>query len=483
MKNYLISFFLIFTTLLYFKSVYAQAPESIFEILDGGGVRTWVYVGGDEFDGTALDYTKWHNSHNGERVGCNSSIVNNHYYTDGNNIDVSGGNLNLIAKNDGITARGITYQPDSYALCDGAANLRSFPYTSGMIYSNQKFRYGLFQCKFNAPAGTGLWPAFWLFGNGDEEIDCFELKGERHTDIHYDLHQYYSWTSHHTGETDPGGWLNTGVDLTGGSHVLTCIWEPGIVEWYIDNTFLTFEFVDFYNSMNIIANLGVSNGVAFAPGVDGTTPFPATFTIDYIRAYAVQECDAVSDPPICSYTTADYNDIAVVGTYIRTGVDDVYPECPAGSNITVTSGHSFKLIATDHIVIEKDFTVEEGSYFEAKILDCWEGRSAYKPEQHLNLVTPDLTSQVIKTNTEKTIETNELKIYPNPANSVVTISSNENYLIKFVKLYDVVGSLIKEFSISNESTTQINVSEIPKGFYSLEIKTQKNNYKKTLIIQ
>ncbi|MGZ6539173.1 MAG: T9SS type A sorting domain-containing protein, partial [Bacteroidia bacterium] len=298
------------------------------------------------------------------------------------------------------------------------------------------------------------------------------------------LHNYYAWTSHHVGETDPGGWINTGIDLTTGSHILTCIWEPGIVEWYMDGYFITYEFVDFYNSMNIVANTGSANDNSpseFLPAPDGTTPFPNTFEIDYIRAYAVLECDA-EDVPLCDYTTADYNDIAVVGTYIRTGVDDVSPECPAGSAINVTSGHSFKLVATDHIVIDKDFTADEGSYFEARINECFEEKS-FKPTQYLNLVTPDSAIKASKTESKKTNETHELKIYPNPANSLVTISTDENDLIKFVRLYDVVGSVVKEFSVSNTSTIQLNVSEMPKGFYSLEVKTQKNNYKKTLIIQ
>ncbi len=43
-------------------------------------------------------------------------------------------------------------------------NKQYFDYTSGMIYSNYKFDYGMFEIKCKIPKGKGFWPAFWMAG-------------------------------------------------------------------------------------------------------------------------------------------------------------------------------------------------------------------------------------------------------------------------------------------------------------------------------
>lgn len=493
MKKKLNKISLLLLSLLTLTKIYGQAPETLFEILGGGGgIRTWVYVGGDEFDGDTLDYTKWHNSHNGERAGCSGGAVDNNIHTNGDNIEVSGGTLKLTANNIPYTARAIDYEADGFLLCDGASNLRTFPYTGGLIYSDQKFKYGMFMCEFTAPAGKGLWPAFWLYGPGGEEIDCFELKGERTNEIHYDVHGYHDWVGCHLplgqcppfSGANPGEWVDVGTNLTSGTHMISCVWEPGLILWYLDSHFAAYEFVDFYNSMNIIANIGTASatsGSSWLPAPDGTTPFPATFEINYIRAYAVLECED-EDDPFCNYTTGNFEDIALVGTYIEV---PTYPTCASGSTINVTTGHSMKMIATDHIVISENFTADEGSYFEAKILECWEDRSTESEiPQYLNLVkdTNFYSRTKPKVESAKMIE-QKLKIYPNPTTSSVTVSSNKDDLIQNIKFYDVLGSLIKEFNFADDVQVQIDLTEMVKGLYIVETKTQNSNCKKALIIQ
>ena len=54
----------------------------------------------------------------------------------------------------------------------------------------------------------------------------------------------------------------------------------------------------------------------------------------------------------------------------------------------------------------------------------------------------------------------ELLIYPNPVTDILNITKEID-----IKLYDMVGNLI----ISKEKTTQIDMTNLPKGVYNLNI--------------
>ncbi|MCF6366535.1 MAG: GEVED domain-containing protein [Bacteroidales bacterium] len=67
-----------------------------------------------------------------------------------------------------------------------------------------------------------------------------------------------------------------------------------------------------------------------------------------------------------------------------------------------------------------------------------------------------------------TTEKNNLYIYPNPAQNIITVylkNMNENSI---VQIYSITGSLIKEVQIS-EYNNQINISDLPNGIYNLRL--------------
>ncbi|MFN3753280.1 choice-of-anchor J domain-containing protein [Flavobacterium sp.] len=59
--------------------------------------------------------------------------------------------------------------------------------------------------------------------------------------------------------------------------------------------------------------------------------------------------------------------------------------------------------------------------------------------------------------------------YPNPANNLVTISNNENILVSNVTITDINGRTIKNVSVNNLSTVQMNVSDLTSGVYFMNI--------------
>lgn len=68
-----------------------------------------------------------------------------------------------------------------------------------------------------------------------------------------------------------------------------------------------------------------------------------------------------------------------------------------------------------------------------------------------------------------------VKLFPNPTRGNIRISSENNYFIENIVLYDISGRKLKTPPISDEN---IDVSEFPSGVYWLEIKTS-NGYIQT----
>ena len=73
---------------------------------------------------------------------------------------------------------------------------------------------------------------------------------------------------------------------------------------------------------------------------------------------------------------------------------------------------------------------------------------------------------------------NSIRIYPNPADSMLSISSTENQSITSVELYNILGK-----KVLTTTTKTIYVSKYQTGIYLLKIKTQKGQVTKRIVIQ
>lgn len=160
--------------------------------------------------------------------------------------------------------------------------LRGFPYVSGMVSSRASFvqRYGYFEIRARLPGGAGLWPAFWLLAPGGwpPEIDAMEARGAPG----YAVHVHWS---------EGGARRSSGCDIplvdgTAAFHDFGVLWTPAAIAFYLDRTPVAWIAAKpgFDRPMYLLANLAVG-GWAGAP--DTTTPFPATFAIDRIAAWAL----------------------------------------------------------------------------------------------------------------------------------------------------------------------------------------------------
>lgn len=83
---------------------------------------------------------------------------------------------------------------------------------------------------------------------------------------------------------------------------------------------------------------------------------------------------------------------------------------------------------------------------------------------------------------EENIKENKLlTIYPNPTQSEITISIDSKEKLESFLLFDIYGTLIKKGTFYDGSLEKINVNNLRKGTYLLEIQSDKNNYKEKII--
>jgi beta-glucanase (GH16 family) len=228
----------------------------------------------DEFTGTALNTSDWN-------YETGASTVNNEleYYTSrSNNLVVSNGTLKIIALQENYGGRA---------------------YTSAKINSSghQNFKYGRMEASIKLPKTQGLWPAFWMMPqnsvNGSwpssGEIDIMEELG---SNPYKDFGTIHYGTDPGTGHKSSGGTYQGANDLSAGFHTYAIEWKPDTITWFLDNNnFYTITKTGIapsywpFNDDNFFFILNVAVGGWFGGNPDGTTVFPQTMEVDYVRVY------------------------------------------------------------------------------------------------------------------------------------------------------------------------------------------------------
>lgn len=83
----------------------------------------------------------------------------------------------------------------------------------------------------------------------------------------------------------------------------------------------------------------------------------------------------------------------------------------------------------------------------------------------------------------KTLPTNSLVVYPNPAQSHVTVSVPENEITgNTVKIYNLTGICVRTFPSLNINTT-LYVQNLSRGIYFIAIPTKSGNQMKELVLR
>src|SRR6266513_697425 len=179
----------------------------------------WQLVWKDEFDGDALDASKWEVIING-RGGGNGELQ---YYLK-ENLRVSDGMLLIEARKEKHTGP------------DGTRD-----YTSARIRTKNKgdWKLGRVEVRAKLPKGKGIWPAIWMmptdnrYGNwpNSGEIDIVELIGSEPNQVHGTLH--YGDRDKRQLEKGQSYKLEKGT-FADHFHLFRLDWEENCMRWYVD---------------------------------------------------------------------------------------------------------------------------------------------------------------------------------------------------------------------------------------------------------
>ncbi len=277
------------TTLLVLSFCLNLNAQVLWQVKQDKSVVKYYYHSGDEFNSNQFQENIWYNGPPHGRAHMGASV-----YFAYNNVKFKDGIVSFVLDTNNSYNTVEPWLIDSNFLKKNKIKPVNgkyfFDYSSGMLWSKMKYKYGVFELRFKATDGKGMWPAFWLYGqNNKDEIDFFELKGERKTQIHVDTHcpdkcdKYYDrWYK----KVNWAGWVDVGVDLTKGYNTFSVIWKPGQIDWFLNGVQVSKFYGDFQTKMNLILNTSVAvNGGPFSPGPDKTTPYPGNFDVDYVRVF------------------------------------------------------------------------------------------------------------------------------------------------------------------------------------------------------
>ena len=251
----------------------------------------WQLIWADEFDGTALDASKWNiQLGDGSAYGLIGWGNNELQTYRAENIAVADGKLTITARRENV---------------DGG-----YGYTSARINTAGKFhaRYGRFEASIRAPAGQGLWTAFWMlpehsrYGSwaASGEIDIMEVYsrdpapfvlGTAHYGMAWPLNVYL-------------GGRSSQVDPADGFHVYAVEWDEQALRWFVDGihyhtaphaSYWTYyrssatnahvaggDSAPFDQPFHLLLNLAVGGNL---PGDPDPSALPGRLLVDYVRAY------------------------------------------------------------------------------------------------------------------------------------------------------------------------------------------------------
>jgi len=143
------------------------------------------------------------------------------------------------------------------------------------------FTYGYAEARIAIPEGTGLWPAFWLYDTGIDEIDTMEIcanplgtNGSNDASL---LH-----TTVHYGSSSQVASQDRASDLSLGWHTYGVDWRPDHIAFYLDGVQVWRETsVQISTPKAILLNLGL--GGSWCGNPTASTPTSSTMLVDWVR--------------------------------------------------------------------------------------------------------------------------------------------------------------------------------------------------------
>jgi beta-glucanase (GH16 family) len=236
---------------------WGNAPDAPVIQPYGNVVQGYQFAWGDEFNGNALDMTKWDYRTDSKMWSTQLPA----------NVSVSDGTLNLALKKESAGGKS---------------------YTGGGIISKQTFTYGYYEARFKVPPGSGWHTSFWTMKSSasnttkpvkTQEIDICEQDSVKLTNYSAGV---IAWGNN--GKGIGRKYVHT-PDLNADFHVWGCEFTPETVKFFFDGQ-LTHQAgaTAFKQGPQNIWLTCIACPYGHTWGVDGKR-LPAVAQFDYVRYF------------------------------------------------------------------------------------------------------------------------------------------------------------------------------------------------------
>lgn len=201
------------------------------------------------------------------------------------NLSLSSGNLYISAKKETVTGVTTPWDP----------TLKTFNYTSGRIESKTLFSASSstpnvrMVARIKLPAGYGMWPAFWSYGDPwptQGEIDILEARGQE--PFTYSTNYFYGKTANRNLVKNATATITSSVSLQSCWHVYELIWSQSKLDFYLDGVLVNTKSGGYVPNLfgkkeKITLNLAV--GGNFFSNLNTLSITPGTMEVDWVKVY------------------------------------------------------------------------------------------------------------------------------------------------------------------------------------------------------
>ncbi len=291
-----------------YDDIYKAPGDSFAQDHDLSAVDFWLednfdLVFADEFNGNAIDATKWHTG----LTWGDTRIINGeqqYFVNTQENPDFGYDPFTFTGESLVINAIPIPdeLRPNLPPVCDeeDGTGLDRCEFLSGALSSHDRFGfiYGYTEARLKVSSVNGALSSHYLYhryaGEGNlfhaPEIDIIEYLGENPFGDE-DAFQTYHFGDPNTGLTRSSPTMSykepNGENFADEFHTFGVLWEPQLVIWYIDGREVKRLFGPQVSRqpMNLVNYLVAGSAWAPTPDITDVDAFPIQFEIDYIRVY------------------------------------------------------------------------------------------------------------------------------------------------------------------------------------------------------
>jgi beta-glucanase (GH16 family) len=201
------------------------------------------------------------------------------------NLSLANGILSIAAVHETVTGPTTNFDPTP----------KVFNYTSGRIESKTLFSANntnknmRLMARLKLPAGYGMWPAFWSYGDPwptQGEIDVLEARGQE--PFKYQTNYFYGPTANNNIVQGAEGFVTSSTSLTDCWHVVDVVWSKTSLTFSLDGVVVktnTGGSVSklFGKQEKLVLNLAVG-GLFFNP-FDPSQVQTGTLQVDWVKVF------------------------------------------------------------------------------------------------------------------------------------------------------------------------------------------------------